>query len=104
MVQSTTPTFVLTLKDQTIDLSEAGHVYFALRQPGLLIQKQDDDLVIEGNVVSVFLSQEDSVKLSVGPARIQLNWTIAEGSRTVRPCSVIKTVEITENLLDEVLA
>ena len=99
MVQATTPTFVLTLP-QDIDLGEAAHVYFTLRQNGATIEKSDSDLTIDENEVEVYLSQEETLKLSIGAARLQLNWTYANGSRA---CSTIATVTVDENLLKAVV-
>ena len=89
MVQATTPTFILTLPND-IDLGEAAHVYFT----------EDSDLTIDGNEVSVYLSQAETVKLSVGAALLQLNWTYANSARA---CSNIVSVQVTENLLKEVV-
>lgn len=99
MVQATTPTFILTLP-QDIDLGEAAHVYFTLKQKNAEIVKEDSDLTIDGNEVSVYLSQAETVKLSVGTALLQLNWTYANGSRA---CSTIASVEVDENLLKAVV-
>ena len=99
MVQATTPTFVLTLP-QDIDLGEAAHVYFTLRQNGATIEKSDTDLTIDANEVEIYLSQEETLKLSIGAARLQLNWTYANGSRA---CSTIATVTVDENLLKAVV-
>ena len=99
MVQATTPTFILTLPND-IDLDEAVHVYFTMRQNGSVIEKSDSDLTIDANEVSVYLSQEETLKLSIGAARIQLNWTYANGSRA---CSTIATVAVDENLLKAVV-
>ena len=99
MVQATTPTFILTLPND-IDLGEAAHVYFTLKQNGLEIEKSDSDLTIDANEVSVYLSQEETLKLSVGTARLQLNWTYLNGSRA---CSTIATVNVDENLLKAVV-
>ena len=99
MVQATTPTFVLTLPND-VDLGEAAHVYFTLRQNGATIEKSDTDLNIDANEVEVYLSQEETLKLSIGAARLQLNWTYSNGSRA---CSTIATVTVDENLLKAVV-
>ena len=99
MVQATTPTFILTLPND-VDLGEAAHVYFTLKQKNAEIVKEDSDLTIDGNEVSVYLSQAETVKLSVGAALLQLNWTYANGSRA---CSTIATVTVDENLLKAVV-
>lgn len=99
MVQATTPTFILTLPD-TVDLSQAANVYFTLKQSSVSIEKDTSDLVIEGQTVSVYLTQAETLNLVAGTARLQLNWTYANGSRA---CSNIVPVNVTENLLKEVV-
>lgn len=99
MVQATTPTFILTLPD-TVDLSQVANIYFSLRQKNVLIEKAGDDLTVDGQTVSVYLSQAETLQLVSGAAQIQLNWTYANGSRA---CSNIVSVQVTENLLKEVV-
>lgn len=100
MVQATTPTFVLNLPD-TVDLTQAANVYFALKQGCVLIEKETDDLTIESHTVYVALSQAETLRLAGGMARIQLNWTYADGTRA---CTNIVNVNVLQNLLMEVLA
>ena len=99
MVQATTPTFVLTLPN-TIDLSQAANVYFTLKQGAVEIKKTGDELTVSTNTVSVSLSQAETLGLTPGQARIQLNWTYADGKRA---CSNIAHVAVNENLLKEVV-
>lgn len=99
MVQATTPTFILTLPD-TVDLSQAANIYFSLRQKNVLIEKTGDDLTVDGQTVSVYLGQAETLQLCSGAAQIQLNWTYANGSRA---CSNIVSVQVSENLLKEVV-
>ena len=99
MVQATTPTFILTLPD-TVDLSQAVNIYFSFRQKNVIIEKSGDDLTVDGQTVSVYLSQAETLHLVSGAAQIQLNWTYANGSRA---CSNIVLVQVTENLLKEVV-
>ena len=100
MVQATTPTFVLTLPE-TVDLTEPSHFYFTLRQGNVRIEKADSDLVIDGQTISVYLSQAETLTLTPGMVKLQLNWTYANGSRA---CSNIVSVNVTENLLKEVVS
>lgn len=100
MVQATTPTFVLTLPN-SVNLEEAQNVYLTFKQTGLIITKTGADLSINENEVSVFFSQAETVNMSVGQALLQLNWTYSDGSRA---CSNIVSIEVTNNLLNEVLA
>ena len=99
MVQATTPTFVLTLPND-VDPSDFANIYFTLRQKNVLIEKTGTDLTIDGQTVSVYLSQAETLQLVPGAAQIQLNWTYANGSRA---CSNIASVQVTENLLKEVV-
>lgn len=99
MTQATTPTFILTLPN-SVDLSQAENVYFTLRQNNVSIQKSTNDLMIEGQTVSVFLSQIDTLQLTAGTAQMQLNWTYENGGRA---CSNIVSVNVTENLLKAVV-
>lgn len=99
MVQATTPTFVLTLPND-VDPSDFANIYFTLRQKNVLIEKTGTDLTIDGQTVSVYLEQAETLQLFSGAAQIQLNWTYANGSRA---CSNIVSVQVTENLLKEVV-
>lgn len=99
MVQATTPTFILTLPN-TVDLSEVANIYFSLRQNGVQIEKTGENLTIDGQAVSVYLSQAETLQLISGSAQIQLNWTYPNGARA---CSNIVSVQVSENLLKEVV-
>lgn len=100
MVQATTPRFVLELPD-TVDLTQAANVYFALKQGNVLIEKSTADLTVDTHTVYVALSQAETLRLAAGMARIQLNWTYADGTRA---CTNIVTVNVLQNLMMEVLA
>lgn len=99
MVQATTPTFVLTLPN-TVDLTQIENMYFSLRQNTTEIKKTGEDLVIDGQTVSVYLSQAETLPILSGTASIQLNWTYANGARA---CSNIVSVNVSGNLLQEVV-
>lgn len=99
MVQATTPTFILTLPG-SVDPSNMENVYFSLVQNNVNIMKTDQDITIDGQSIYVSLSQVDTVKLIPGTAKIQLNWTYPNGNRA---CSQIVQINVTENLLKEVV-
>ena len=99
MVRATTPTFELTIPD-SVDLTTAERIVFSLAQDSLQIDKEGEDIVIDGNVVSVYLTQEETLNLSVGTAQIQLNWSYPTGKRM---CSEIVRISITDNLFNEVM-
>lgn len=100
MVQATTPTFVLTLPD-TVDLSQAANIYFTLKQGNVTVEKTTDDLVLDGQTISVYLEQSETLLIEAGRAQLQLNWTYANGARA---CSDIVSVPVSENLLKRVVA
>ena len=97
MVQATTPTFILTLPD-TVNLTEANTIYFSLTQGATNIKK----IVTADspNVVSVYLTQAETLPLSRGIAKIQLNWVYSDGSRA---CTNIVDVNVAPNLLRAVI-
>lgn len=76
-------------------------MYFALKQGCVLLEKSGSDLTIEPNTVYVAFSQAETLRLTTGMARIQLNWTYADGTRA---CSNIVSVNVLQNLMMEVLA
>lgn len=102
MTRGTTPTYTLTLDDDSIDLGLAASVYATFSQSGgKRITKTGDDLDVDGHTVSVYLTQEETLSLLAAKrADIQLNWVYADGSRA---CSEIVNVAVKPNLLPEVL-
>ena len=91
----TTPTFTLIFTDQNLDLTEAEHVFVNFK--GMTeIEKQDSDLVISAKQISVFLSQEETLSLSMGRVAVQANWTYSDGTRAA---SNIVMCNVSENLL-----
>lgn len=100
MVQATTPTFILTLPD-TVDLTIIQNMYFSLEQANTKLRKTGNDLSIEGNTVSVYLTQEETLKFNRGYAELQLNWTYPDGHRA---CSDIVTIPVGPNLIKEVVS
>ena len=99
MVQATTPTFILTLP-QDLDLSDMVNMYFTLKQNSVEITKTGGDVYLDGNIVYVFMSQEDTVKIFKGSCIIQLNWTYPGG---LRGCTKEKVVPVEDNLLKKVV-
>ena len=100
MVQGTTPTFILTLPN-TVDLTVVKNLYFTLEQGNVKLTKKGEDLSVEGQEVSVYLGQEETLMFTPGRATLQLNWTYDGGTRA---CSNIVTVPVGHNLLKEVVS
>ena len=100
MVQGTTPTFILTLPN-TVDLGAISNLYFSLEQGTTKLRKTGNELSINGQDVSVYLTQAETLKFNTGRANLQLNWTYPDGSRA---CSNIVNVNVGLNLIKEVVS
>lgn len=100
MIKGTTPTFILTIDDDNVDLTEATNVYVTFKQGTLEITKTGPDIVIAAKQVDIYMSQEETLRFSKGMASIQMNWTYDGGKRA---CTNIVRVDIGENLKEEVL-
>ena len=99
-----TPTFNLTLADETLDLGDATNVYvtFADRTGKTILTKTTQDLVINENTVEVYLSQEETLAFPQKVA-IQVNWTYDENGTAKRDCSDIAITYFRNNLINEVI-
>lgn len=105
MYKGTTPTFRLTLPEG-IDLGDASNVYvtFSRKDNRKLFTKTGGDLVIDENVISVYLDQAETQAFPAGPVLLQVNWTYSEADTVKRACSEIVRVYYTANLEAGVLA
>lgn len=102
MIRGTTPTFRLTIKDETVDLTDAVNVYATFKQPGcgISLTKTGTDVTVEERTVNIYLAQKETLLFKEGPLDIQLNWVYEDGKRA---CSNIVTIEVGENLIGKVL-
>lgn len=110
MIRGTTPTFTFTVRpasqNDTIDLTEASHVYLSLVQGRTEIEKTEKDMEITANTVEVWLDQEESLKLVEGGfnCEVQINWTYLDANDTVRRAATkVKSIPITKQLLKRVI-
>lgn len=78
-MQGLTPTIVIRVP-ATINLTEAGHHYVSFKQ-GRTLVKKSDGLTVTAREVSVYLTQEDTLRFDPGPMTMQLNWTYQGGQR-----------------------
>ena len=98
--RGTTPTYTLTLNG-SIDLGLAAGVYVTFRQAGRTLTKTGDDLTINGNVISVYLVQSETLGFSEREkTELQVNWVYADGSRGA---SKIVPIRFGPNLIPEVI-
>lgn len=97
-MQGLTPTFIVKVPD-TVDLTEAAHVYVSLRQ-GRTLVKLTEGFNVEAHKVDIYLTQAQTIIFEPGDIEIQVNWTYSDGSRAA---TKIKNITITRNHLLEVL-
>ena len=98
MYKGTTPTFIFKLKD--IDLQTAEDIAVTFQTSGKTIEKNLDDITINENEIEVYLSQEDTLSLSVGGAKAQVNILFNGG---VRGCTKAINIPVKNNLKNEVM-
>lgn len=98
MRQGTTPTIQITIND--IDLNEMQNIYVVFEQNGYILKKESSDLDIEGNIISVLLSQEETLNLKEGTCNIQLRMITKGGVAIASP---IKTTKVYRVLNKEVI-
>ena len=100
VAKGTTPTITLTFTEQTLDLTQASHVYVSFKGLDTIIEKKDEDLVIAAKSISVYLTQAETLSLYQGDIQIQANWTYADGSRSA---SEIVKFSFGGNLIERVI-
>lgn len=98
MRQGTTPTIQITIND--IDLNEIQNIYVVFEQNGYILKKESSDLDIEGNTISVSLSQEETLNFKEGTCNIQLRMITKGGVAIASP---IKTTKVYRVLNKEVI-
>lgn len=105
MIPGTTPTLTLRVNNNTLDLALASSVYFTMTQGATEITKTNDWMEIETNVVRVWMSQKDTLRLRPGKADIQLNWTYPQeiDHDRKRNATKPKTIDVTRQLLTRVI-
>lgn len=96
--QGTTPTIQITIND--IDLNEMQNIYVVFEQNGYILKKESSDLNIEGNVILVLLSQEETLNFKEGTCNIQLRMITKGGVAIASP---IKTTKVYRILNKEVI-
>ena len=98
MRQGTTTTIQITIND--IDLNEMQNIYVVFEQNGYILKKESSDLDIERNVISVLLSQEETLNFKEGTCNIQLRMITKGGVAIASP---IKTTKVYRILNKEVI-
>lgn len=101
ITQGATDTIEMNFSDD-VDLNLVSKLRFTLKQETVTLTKEtpDTSIEIDHNVVTVHLTQEDTLQLDTGVADLQLNWLYGDGQRGN---SNIVGVFVYPNLVDEVI-
>lgn len=100
VAQYTTPTFLLVLDDDNLDLTQAHNVYVTFKSKAFSLTKAGEDLEIAQKQIGVYLAQAETGRFSVGSVEIQANWTTQAGDRAA---SDVAVYEIGKQLLQKVV-
>ena len=95
-----TPKFTLDFAGDQIDLTQATSVYVTFTQEKMELTKTGEDLDVQETKIIVWLTQEETAKFRVGELEIMANMMI--GGKRVP--GEIRRVEMTKNLLNEVIS
>lgn len=99
--RGTTPLQTFKLPDRYVD-AEFEELYVVYQQNDMQLLKNKNDIAITGNIISLKLTQEETLKFKANrnPVRVELVWktNIDDVDR-----SVIFEFQITETLLNKVV-
>ena len=98
MRRGTTPTLVINIKG--IDMSTIAEWYVTVAQDSVQITKTGTDLTIEGTLISMPLTQQETMKFKSGEVSVQIR---AKTTENVVIASGIETIDIDRILYNEVI-
>lgn len=96
VLRGTTPTVILRFEEPNLDLTEANNVYVTFSSNLKSVTKSGEDLVVEPNAISVYLSQKDTLGFQLDEVEVQANWTYDDKKRSG---SNIAKISVDRNLL-----
>ena len=113
MVRGTTPTIVLTVKDAEA-ISQATDVWVTFEQGSTEITRKwkrdaedNDGIAVTGNIVTVKLSQDDTLSLANGQVSVQIKMLAGDEDDTTKYDEVgateIKKLRVEEILNEDVM-
>ena len=106
MIPGCTHAIDLELDDHSIDLSQATNIYVTIAQGSVSVVVSGESVVVtSGYQLTVYLTQEQSLKFSSGsPAKVQVNWIYAQADdRVDRAATEPFEIPVGEQLLKRVL-
>ena len=88
MIRGTTPTIVITATGLSKISVEAA--YLTIKQPGVEIEKTTPEISIDGDVLTVTLSQEETLSFAAG-ADVELQLRVLSKGGTAYASQIIST-------------
>ena len=79
MTRGTTPTYPIQMH-LGFDLSLLEHFYITFRQGKKLVSKKFSPEDVKDNIVDCSLTQEDTLKFSVGECKVQVRGRLVDGT------------------------
>ena len=103
MFKGTTPDITMTFPDGSVDFTSAEEIIVTIkdRRGNLLLEVTP---AATERVLTIYLTQEQTLALPVGAINIQANWTYQEADTLKRACSQIYTIDVIANLHNEVMS
>ena len=99
MYRGTTPTITMTFPEGTDFAGTTVYVSLSNDKGTELLRVTGEDLEITDNVISMYLTQEQTLALP-WHVLLQVNWTYGAGERA---CSNVVSIDTKRNLISEVL-
>lgn len=104
MIPGCTSALPIELDDTTIDLGAAAGVWVTISQGDTVITITGDQIETEGNELTAYLTQEQTLCLDDNaPAKGQVNWTYEDSGTVSRGATDPFDIQIGEQLLRRVL-
>lgn len=102
--RGTTPTYTLTFPDN-IDFSSASEVIVTFSDVNYnkILEKTTSDITIDSNIISVYLTQEETLLFTTSSVLLQVNWLYDENGTIRRCASNIARIRPVRNLVNEVI-
>ena len=100
VARGTTPTYILTFEEESLDLTTANNVYVTFRKGAKVLTKTGDDIEVSEKQIEIYLNQKETLSFSTGEVKVQVNWTMAGGRRA---SSEVVNIVLSEQLLEKVV-
>lgn len=82
MYQATTPTIQCIFCEHDMAILDASqdNIYFTISQGHVVLTKDKDSIQIEDNILTVTLTQQNTLMFKPGPAKIQVRGKLPNGT------------------------